>query len=716
MDLIAHIIKEGILLLNNPSPNVENLQDAFEQIQQCLQNIKNTNTFMIMAINRCLDYTKASKGLKLVPRYETVHLIDALELPLSCMRNIIQEENNSMKIELLPMKDNNEISSCVITDKQWLQENVLCLLSNAVKYSTAGVITLGISLMDSPKEFLFSGPEMQVKGSSSIHESTESGPATEQKVVNERRRTLPGKFIERISSLGLSKIFPIESKSSSSASSSSMGHGLSLDFTRFSTPKSSAIIPIRNSISLTAPFSPSPPTKLLRFEIEDMGIGLSEEAMENLFQPFRQTQRLAGGTGLGLYSLAKRVEALRGLYGVGKRHDGRKGTLFWFAIPYCPDIDTIPLYEQDEAVTNTSHSNSHSHSKSYSKSGSHNPIPSVQPSHPRGRHPDSTSKNPPTSSLSDSKVHEEDDDDYLLRSLTVLSKDPTPEKDNSNRTTVCSSMLPLSPPHIELPPSSPDLHTARSMKLFRQTSPTNPSSPHPQQPCKLNILIVDDSPSILKMSGMLLKKQGHVTATAQNGEIALECIDNFRKSNQNKSYDVILMDLQMPIMDGLECTRRIRQREAHEKLLCENMMLTTTAMNSGEGDDLNEDDEIGKQASFLFKRKKNPMSSFFFFKDISKVSGLSIPMAIDSTPSSPSSPSKPMISHFPSHQLIIGVSANSDHDTMQEAYKAGVDAFIGKPFTIELFNNTIINLMNNNNNNTHGNNGKVASAENTYRL
>ncbi len=43
--------------------------------------------------------------------------------------------------------------------------------------------------------------------------------------------------------------------------------------------------------------SVSSPLPFLRFEIEDHGIGLSEEVMKNLFSPFKQGQRLAGGTG-----------------------------------------------------------------------------------------------------------------------------------------------------------------------------------------------------------------------------------------------------------------------------------------------------------------------------------------------------------------------------------------------------------------------------------
>jgi hypothetical protein len=75
----------------------------------------------------------------------------------------------------------------------------------------------------------------------------------------------------------------------------------------------------------------------LLFEVEDHGIGISDQEMSQLFKPFKQTQRLAGGTGLGLYSLAKRMEGIQGEFGVRGRKDGEKGSLFWFMIPYRPD-------------------------------------------------------------------------------------------------------------------------------------------------------------------------------------------------------------------------------------------------------------------------------------------------------------------------------------------------------------------------------------------
>eukprot|EP00981_Chlorochromonas_danica_P016119 scaffold15748_cov388-Ochromonas_danica.AAC.1 len=44
-----------------------------------------------------------------------------------------------------------------------------------------------------------------------------------------------------------------------------------------------------------------------------------------------------------------------------------------------------------------------------------------------------------------------------------------------------------------------------------------------------------------------------------------------------------------------------------------------------------------------------------------------------------------MVSLGQLRQLVIGVSANSDHETMQDALNAGVDAFMPKPFSIEMF-------------------------------
>jgi CheY-like chemotaxis protein/signal transduction histidine kinase len=390
-------------------------------VRACLKSMVGSNSFMTMCINRCLDYTKASKGVKLVPKPETVNLQEALDFPISIMRDV----QTQLPITLAPVPA--EICSHIITDKQWLMENLLCLLSNAVRYSQVGSVAVSVHL-----------------DRTEVVASVKSGP--------------------------------------------------------------------------------SPAGASLRFEVCDSGIGLTDEVMTTLFAPFKQAQRLAGGTGLGLFSLAKRVEALRGQYGVCKRPDGAPGSMFWFAIPYRPD----DLSAVTAAVS---------------------------------RH---------------------------------ASTDFTRETSFDN--------------------SGAGLRFPSSHQLQHQPSITD------------HILVADDAPSILKMTTMLLTKKGYSVDKAVNGAEALNLVIESLQDDSRAKFDAVLMDLQMPVMDGIEAIRRIRAAEKK-------------AIADG-GNRVGDLENGGKAWQYQVR---------------------------------------------PRRQLIIALSANSDSETTQEALDAGADYFMSKPFTYDTF-------------------------------
>ena len=93
----------------------------------------------------------------------------------------------------------------------------------------------------------------------------------------------------------------------------------------------------------------------------------------------------------------------------------------------------------------------------------------------------------------------------------------------------------------------------------------------------LKVLLVEDQPVNQKLMTSLMQRWGHEVTLAQNGSEAVALAAG------PVHFDVVFMDMQMPVMDGLEATRRIRAHEqAHTRTPLQIIAMTANAMSGDE--------------------------------------------------------------------------------------------------------------------------------------
>lgn len=112
-------------------------------------------------------------------------------------------------------------------------------------------------------------------------------------------------------------------------------------------------------------------------------------------------------------------------------------------------------------------------------------------------------------------------------------------------------------------PDSPSLGPTKSREQVRsQTTPTESA---------LHILVVDDNKINRQLLVMFMKKCKFSFSEAENGQEAFDrykesCLPSINSDSPSRRFDYVLMDISMPVMDGMEATRHIREFEAENSL------------------------------------------------------------------------------------------------------------------------------------------------------
>ena len=317
----------------------------------------------------------------------------------------------------------------------------------------------------------------------------------------------------------------------------------------------------------------------IKFEVRDSGIGIPQEKIATLFEAFTQvdssTTRKYGGTGLGLAICKRLVELMNGEIWIESEHGN--GTSFFFTIKTQPSTKPIRSFVYANTVDL------------------------------EGKKILVIDDNPTNRKILASQLQNwkflpvlAGSGEEALRLLSqyeidmIITDMQMPEMDGTEVAKKIKHTHPLLP--IILLSSIGDEHSKRNQNLFNHvlakpvkhhelnnviisqfknsavkaekhspglTLTTDFGAKYP-----LRILVAEDNPVNQTLIMMVMKKLGLLPDVAPNGVKALEAL-------VATPYDVILMDVQMPEMDGLEATQVIRQQSTHQPVI---IAVTANAM------------------------------------------------------------------------------------------------------------------------------------------
>ncbi len=333
-------------------------------------------------------------------------------------------------------------------------------------------------------------------------------------------------------------------------------------------------------------------TTMVQFQVVDTGIGIPKNRQGSVFDNFEQADgsmtRRFGGTGLGLTISSQLVEIMGGK--IWLESEPNKGSTFSFtvALELSPNagpalkptnpavVEDLPVLIIDDNKTNrriltTMLANWHMKPQAF-PSGADGLTSLVE----------ATSKEDPFPLLIlDCQMPEMDGytvakkikDNPNIRQPKILmltSLDQKPQEMSLEELGISGYLTKpvrqsdLLDGILNVLEDQPDAHLPQE--------PVNPKRDPELQ--GLNILVVEDTPINQKLILRLLEKQGHDVTLAGDGQEALDRLSE----KQQREFDLVLMDVQMPVLDGFGATKLIREGEGQSDSRLPIIGLTAHAM------------------------------------------------------------------------------------------------------------------------------------------
>ncbi|MBN1196024.1 MAG: response regulator [Candidatus Aminicenantes bacterium] len=307
----------------------------------------------------------------------------------------------------------------------------------------------------------------------------------------------------------------------------------------------------------------------LEFSVKDTGIGIPKEKREAIFKSFTQADnsitRHFGGTGLGLTISRQLVDLMGGEIHVEANPEGGSRFIFTINFPLHRDSDTAKSTTQDKSLQDVTvlivddNDTNRQILTDMLRKWEMKPVAVCGGKEALTALDKSMRENNPFDILLVDALMPGMDGFTLVREIrrrfkTVPSRIIMLSSYDAIKNRHLNEGLHISASLLKPVRQSDLLDTLRGLTTKIEHSGRGTDTSASAQECK-RILVAEDNPVNQLVARRLLEKMGHHVHVANNGVEALAALEK-------ESYDLVLMDIQMPQMDGREATRLIRTHEA----------------------------------------------------------------------------------------------------------------------------------------------------------